>query len=57
MTAGKNTPEDNFFRPRELSRSLVESMKNIKLGKPGEKRNNKQKEKAEEEDYTSRFLY
>lgn len=57
MTAGKNMPEDNFFKPRKISRSLVESVKNIKLGKPGEKRNKKQKEKAEEEGYTSRFLY
>lgn len=45
MTAGKNMPEDNFVKPRKLKRSLVEWMKNIKVGEPRDK-----KEEEEEKD-------
>lgn len=41
MTAGKNMVEDNFVKPRKLKRSLVESMKNIKVEEPRDKRRRK----------------
>lgn len=46
MRAGKNMPEDNFVKPRKLKRSLVESMKNLKVAEPREKKKNKKKKTA-----------
>lgn len=38
MTAGKNMPEDNFVKHRNLKRRLVELMKTMKVGEAGGKR-------------------
>lgn len=46
MTASvKSTPKDNFVKPRELKRSLVESIKNTTIEKTGNERISRKRKK------------